>query len=136
MIGAKYLGKCRNSDEAVWNGKFFIYYRYKYGSVFEEGIPHPDDGVIQDVFQPQKMIDDGIIKKTELKIGNYYISKNDGLEYVWDGRFFFRNVINCYGREKNIKKIHPEDSEKNKGRNFSIMTPVKFVFEYFTYNCQ
>ena len=26
IIGKKYIGSCRNSSEAIWNGKIFIYF--------------------------------------------------------------------------------------------------------------
>jgi hypothetical protein len=54
-VGKTYIGTCRNSSEAVWQGDHFIYQRYKWGSTFPEKINHfqNDDGY--DVFVPIKL---------------------------------------------------------------------------------
>ena len=58
-IDAKYLGNCRNTQEAVWDGQKFIYKRYKFGAYFNDTIPHfeDDDGYGNDLFVPIKKID-------------------------------------------------------------------------------
>lgn len=54
VIGKTYIGNCRNTDEAMWNGKVFEYERYKFGSYFTDKINHfqEDDGY--DLFVPIK----------------------------------------------------------------------------------
>lgn len=54
-VGETYIGTCRNASEAVWNGKKFIYQRYKWGSIYDEEINHfqNDDGY--DVFVPVRL---------------------------------------------------------------------------------
>lgn len=52
IVGQKYLGLCRNSNVAVWNGKCFEYERYKFGSTFIESINHFEDDNGYDVFIP------------------------------------------------------------------------------------
>ena len=58
-IGAKYLGNCRNTQEAVWDGQKFIYKRYKFGTYFNCTIKHfeDDDKYGNDLFVPIKKID-------------------------------------------------------------------------------
>lgn len=56
--GKTYLGTCRNSDKAVWNGKMFEYERYKFGFTFVESIPHFQDKTEFDVFVPIIEVDD------------------------------------------------------------------------------
>lgn len=55
-VGAIYQGHCRNSDDARWNGKKFVYERYKFGDVFDEEINHYEDDDGYDVFVPMKII--------------------------------------------------------------------------------
>lgn len=52
ILGQKYLGICRNSDVAIWNGKRFEYKRNKFGSTFTEKINHFEDDNGYDVFVP------------------------------------------------------------------------------------
>jgi hypothetical protein len=35
IIGKTYIGDCRNSSEAIWNGKVFVYKRTKFGYTFD-----------------------------------------------------------------------------------------------------
>lgn len=53
-IGKTYIGDCRNSNEAVWNGDKFIYKRHKFGCTFEEKINHFEDDDGFDLFVPIK----------------------------------------------------------------------------------
>lgn len=53
----KYLGKCRNADEAIWNGNKFIYKRNKFGFIYEEEINHFEDEDGTDLFVPLKLIE-------------------------------------------------------------------------------
>ena len=55
-IGAEYLGSCRNASKAKWDGKKFIYQRYKWGSWYEDTIEHFEDDTQYDVFVPIKKI--------------------------------------------------------------------------------
>lgn len=52
--GVTYLGHCRNATEAVWDTglQMFLYLRTKFGSTFDEAIPHPEDDLSYDVFVP------------------------------------------------------------------------------------
>lgn len=50
--GGKYLGSCRNSSEATWDGEKFIYTRHKFGDTFEDKINHFQDDNGSDVFIP------------------------------------------------------------------------------------
>lgn len=52
IIGGIYLGECRNSDSAIWNGKTFTYQRSKFGDTFMESINHFEDDDGYDVFVP------------------------------------------------------------------------------------
>ena len=54
IVGKTYIGSCRNSSEAVWNGKAFTYIRHKFGSVYEEEINHFEDDNGYDLFVPIK----------------------------------------------------------------------------------
>jgi hypothetical protein len=56
IVGAKYAGRCRNASEAVWDGKYFIYTRYKFGDSYPEKIKHPEDESVYDVFEPSELI--------------------------------------------------------------------------------
>ena len=54
--GATYLGSCRNSETAIWNGFKFVYNRNKFGISYEDEINHfqHDDGY--DLFVPIKKL--------------------------------------------------------------------------------
>ena len=59
IIGQKYGGNCRNSYEAVWNGKVFEYKRYKFGFWEDDTIEHyedDDERYHYDVFVPFEKI--------------------------------------------------------------------------------
>lgn len=55
-VGTIYQGHCRNADDARWNGKKFVYERYKFGYVYDEEINHYEDDDGYDVFVPMKII--------------------------------------------------------------------------------
>lgn len=57
IIGKKYLGNCRNTTEAKWNGIFFTYTRYKFGTSFKDEINHFEDDDGHDLFIPLKLLD-------------------------------------------------------------------------------
>ena len=50
--GVRYLGTCRNADEAIWyaDKQRFTYIREKFGSTFPEDIVCPEDDIGFDVF--------------------------------------------------------------------------------------
>ena len=54
-VGKTYVGFCRNSSEAIWQGEKFVYQRYKWGTTYPEEINHfqNDDGY--DVFVPVRL---------------------------------------------------------------------------------
>ena len=52
--GVVYIGSCRNSSEAIWNGKQFTYMRTKFGSIYPEKINHFEDDDGYDLFVPIK----------------------------------------------------------------------------------
>ena len=54
IIGKTYIGSCRNTDEATWDGTQFIYDRTKYGIVFKDRINHFEDDNGFDLFIPIK----------------------------------------------------------------------------------
>lgn len=54
VVGRTYVGSCRNSEEAVWNGEKFIYKRTKFGITYDEKINHFEDDDGYDVFIPIK----------------------------------------------------------------------------------
>lgn len=56
VVGATYVGTCRNSSKAIWNGKEFEYDRYKWGYVYKDTIPHFEDELEFDVFIPIKQL--------------------------------------------------------------------------------
>jgi len=56
QVGAYYIGECRNSNIALWNGKQFLYIREKFGSHFLEDINHPQDDNGYDLFYPYKVV--------------------------------------------------------------------------------
>jgi len=57
--GAYYKGRCRNANEARWNGErqLFIHWRTKYGSTFLEDICHPEDEKRFDVFVVEELLE-------------------------------------------------------------------------------
>ena len=55
-VGATYLGKCRNTDEAVWDGEQFHYHRTKFGNTYIEKINHFQDDDGFDLFVPIKKV--------------------------------------------------------------------------------
>lgn len=55
IIGATYIGSCRNSTEAVWNGSYFIYNRCKFGTTYEDRVNHFEDDNGYDLFIPLKI---------------------------------------------------------------------------------
>lgn len=57
-VGKTYIGHCRNASEAIWNGDYFTYKRYKFGDIFEEDINHFEDDDGYDLFVPIKLKDD------------------------------------------------------------------------------
>ncbi len=57
VVGQTYMGHCRNASKAVWDGKQFIYKRYKFGDIFDEPINHFEDDDGYDVFVPMKKKD-------------------------------------------------------------------------------
>lgn len=52
-----YLGGCRNSSEAEWDGEKFIYCRHKWGTEYIDDVQHFEDGIdnTEDVFIPIKI---------------------------------------------------------------------------------
>ena len=64
-VGAEYLGSCRNASKAKWDGKKFIYQRYKWGSWYEDTIEHFEDDTQYDVFVPIKKITSEDVKDSE-----------------------------------------------------------------------
>ena len=57
IVGKTYIGDCRNSSEATWNGKVFVYKRNKFGYIYEEKINHFEDDDGYDLFVPIKLKD-------------------------------------------------------------------------------
>ena len=57
IVGATYIGDCRNASEATWNGKVFVYKRNKLGYIYEEEINHFEDDDGYDLFVPIKLKD-------------------------------------------------------------------------------
>ena len=53
-VGKTYIGRCRNAHEAVWNGKRFVYQRYKFGFTYPEEINHFQHDNGYDLFIPFK----------------------------------------------------------------------------------
>ena len=58
--GEYYVGSCRNAQVAKWDGKVFIYLRYKFGDTFAEEINHPEDDNGFDLFIPIRQLDTSI----------------------------------------------------------------------------
>ena len=54
IVGKTYIGDCRNSSEAIWNGDKFFYKRNKFGIIFEDTINHFEDDNGFDLFVPIK----------------------------------------------------------------------------------
>ena len=54
VVGKTYIGSCRNSDEATWNGKEFEYERYKFGFTYKDKVNHFQDDDGYDLFVPIK----------------------------------------------------------------------------------
>lgn len=55
--GVTYLGSCRNTSKATWNGKYFVYERNKWGNTYECEINHFQDDDGYDVFVPIKEVE-------------------------------------------------------------------------------
>jgi hypothetical protein len=55
-VGQDYIGDCRNSSIATWNGKVFVYQREKYGTTFSESINHFEDDNGFDLFVPLRKV--------------------------------------------------------------------------------
>ncbi len=53
-VGTTYIGDCRNTNEATWNGEKFEYKRIKFGMTFDDTIEHFEDEMYYDVFVPIK----------------------------------------------------------------------------------
>lgn len=58
VVGANYLGNCRNASKAKWLGDRFEYQRYKFGFTYSEYINHFQDDDGYDVFVPIKKLED------------------------------------------------------------------------------
>lgn len=54
VVGKTYIGNCRNSGEATWNGKEFEYERYKFGFTYKDKVNHFQDDDGYDLFVPIK----------------------------------------------------------------------------------
>jgi hypothetical protein len=52
--GVTYEGISRNTNLAKWNGEYFTYLRYKFGTSFVDKIKHFEDDMVYDVFIPLK----------------------------------------------------------------------------------
>lgn len=50
VVGAYYIGRCRNACVARWDGTQFWYWRVKFNARFIESIKHRDDDDVFDVF--------------------------------------------------------------------------------------
>lgn len=49
-----YIGSCRNTTEAEWTGKNFIYCRHKWGTEYIDDVNHFEDDDGYDLFIPIK----------------------------------------------------------------------------------
>lgn len=58
ILNKTYIGDCRNANEAIWNGSYFMYFRNKFGHVYIEKIKHFEDDRIHDVFIPIEVKED------------------------------------------------------------------------------
>jgi hypothetical protein len=56
VVGQLYLGHCRNSSTAMWNGEKFQFLRTKFRSEFTDYCPHPEDDDGFDIFVPVQPI--------------------------------------------------------------------------------
>ena len=56
VVDEEYLGKCRNSEKAVWKGDHFEYLRSKFGCSYIEKINHFEDDNGYDLFIPIKKL--------------------------------------------------------------------------------
>ena len=54
-VGKTYIGTCRNTEEATWNGNEFDYKRYKWGMWEDDTINHFQDDDGYDVFVPIRL---------------------------------------------------------------------------------
>ncbi len=54
VVGQKYRGHCRNSEQAIWDGEMFEYTRTKFGNSYQERIYCPEDSIGYDVFYAQE----------------------------------------------------------------------------------
>lgn len=52
IIGKTYIGKCRNTSTAIWDGDTFTYQRVKFGYEYTENIRHFQDDDGSDLFVP------------------------------------------------------------------------------------
>ena len=57
IIGEYYEGVCRNGELARWNGRVFLYRRFKFGTCFIEEIRCPEDDQVYDVFYAHKLVE-------------------------------------------------------------------------------
>lgn len=113
IIGRKYKGTCRNAEEAVWVGKYFIYERCKFGDKYHESINHPEDDNGFDLFYPQELLEDKYIEKHNLKIGKWYKGFGAAEEAMWLGNLFMYDRY-CYGREKEeIEAFYPGENKES-----------------------
>lgn len=57
--GLYYFGTCRNAVVARWSARtsLFYYIRSKFGTRYEEAIPHPEDQDGYDIFTPIAAVD-------------------------------------------------------------------------------
>lgn len=58
IVGKVYLGDCRNSGKAKWNGKDFEFTRHKMGGSYIEHINHFEDDDNHDLFVPMELEED------------------------------------------------------------------------------
>lgn len=56
--GKEYIGGCRNSSRAKWNGKYFTYVRHKFGTSYIDTVNHFQDDDGFDLFVPIKDTDE------------------------------------------------------------------------------
>ena len=57
IVGKDYIGNCRNSGIAKWNGEQFEYNRTKWGFSYKDKINHFEDDNGFDLFVPIKLIE-------------------------------------------------------------------------------
>ena len=51
-VGKKYIGFCKNTTEATWDGNQFVYYKNNFGMLTKCNIQHFEDFVATEVFIP------------------------------------------------------------------------------------